>query len=102
MEKLGIEMVGDRVAIIRDAADKQKRGILLPDDVSEKYRSRTGIIVAVGPGRMSPEGELVPLSSKLVVGKRIMYSPYGGGLFEMPDKTELVILQEGEIWAVLP
>jgi chaperonin GroES len=102
MPKVDIEMVGDRVAIIRDAANEKMGSIILPDDAREKLRPRTGIIVALGPGRRSPEGQLVPLSPKLVEGKRIVYSPYGGGIFTMPDKTEILILQEGEIWAVLP
>ena len=70
-----IKPLGDRVVIKPSAAEeKTKGGIILPDTAKEK--PVVGEIVAVGPGKKSDEGKLVPLELK--VGDKVLYGKYSG------------------------
>ena len=70
-----IKPLGDRVVIRPSAAEeKTKGGIILPDTAKEK--PVVGEIVAVGPGKKSDEGKLVPLELK--VGDKVLYGKYSG------------------------
>lgn len=48
-------------------------GIIIPDTAKEKPEQ--GKVVAVGPGKKSDDGKVVPVSVK--VGDKIMFSKYG-------------------------
>jgi len=65
---------GDRV-LVKPAPQEEMTsfGIIIPDTTKEKPEQ--GTVVAVGPGKKSDEGRVIPLSVK--VGDRIMFSKYG-------------------------
>ncbi len=48
-------------------------GIIIPDTAKEKPEQ--GTVVAVGAGKRSDDGKVVPLSVK--VGDKVMFSKYG-------------------------
>ena len=52
--KFNVQPVGDRVLVKREekAAKKSVSGIIIPDS-AEKEKSKRGIIIAVGPGRVN-------------------------------------------------
>lgn len=65
---------GDRVLVKPVAAEETTSfGIILPSDSKEKPEK--GSVVAVGPGKKTDDGKVVPVGVK--VGDTIMFSKYG-------------------------
>jgi len=71
-----------------------KGGIVLPDTVKEKPQE--GKVIAVGPGRRSEDGKVIPMDVK--VGDIVIYAKYGGTEIKVDDE-ELMILRESDILA---
>lgn len=65
---------GDNVLVRPEAVEQTTAfGIIIPDTAKEK--PETGVVVAVGEGRTTDEGGVVPMRVK--VGDKIMFSKYG-------------------------
>ena len=90
--------LGDRVLVRTIEADtKTKSGIIIPDTVS-KERPEQGVVVAVGEGRTTDEGKIIPSSVK--VGDVIIFSKYGPDEVKI-DNEEYYILSESNILAIV-
>lgn len=100
MSNINVKPLGDRVLVeplSAEAAAKTKSGIIIPDTVS-KERGEQGTVVAVGPGRRTDDGKVVPLSVKK--GDRIIFSKYGPDEIKVEGK-EYFIISEANILAVI-
>jgi chaperonin GroES len=87
----------DRVVVKRVDADTQSAGgIIIPDNVAEKPDQ--GIVLAVGQGRRTEEGTLIPMS--LTVNDRVLFGKNTGDLIKIQGE-ELLVLKESEIYAVI-
>lgn len=87
----------DRVVVKRtDAETKTATGLIIPDNVAEKPDQ--GTVVAVGPGRRTPEGTLIPTS--VSVGDRVLFGKFAGQQVKIKGE-EVLILSEDEIYAVI-
>jgi chaperonin GroES len=94
---MNIKPLGDRVLIqALDAEQVSKSGIIIPDTAKE--RPSEGKIVAVGPGRLTDEGNRI--SPEVKKGDRVLYGKYSGTEVKV-DGTEYLILRESDILAVL-
>ena len=71
-------------------------GIVIPDTAKEKPQE--GTILAIGPGKRSDSGELIPMD--VSVGDRVMYSKYGGTEIKV-DGDELLILSSRDVLAIV-
>lgn len=90
-----IAPLGDRVVIKPTAQEEvSKGGIVLPDTAKEKPQE--GKIIAVGPGRLTEDGNRIAMEVKK--GDKVIYSKYAGTEFKLNDE-ELVIMREGDILA---
>jgi chaperonin GroES len=90
-----IEPLGDRVVIKPLPKEEvSKGGIVLPDTAKEKPQE--GKIIAVGPGRLTEDGNRIAMEVKK--GDKVIYSKYAGSEFKLDDE-ELVIMREGDILA---
>jgi chaperonin GroES len=90
-----IEPLGDRVVIKPTPKEEvSKGGIVLPDTAKEKPQE--GKIIAVGPGRLTEEGNRIAMEVKK--GDKVIYSKYAGTEFKL-DTEELIIMREGDILA---
>jgi chaperonin GroES len=69
-------------------------GILIPDTAKEKPQE--GKVLAVGPGRLTDEGNRLPMDVK--VGDIVIYAKYGGTEIK-DEEEELMILRESDILA---
>jgi len=78
-----------------DREEVTKGGIFLPDTAKEKPQE--GEILAVGPGRLSEEGQRIPLDVK--VGDIVIYSKYGGTELKS-EGEEYMILRESDVLAI--
>ena len=90
-----IQPLGDRVVIKPTPKEEvSKGGIVLPDTAKEKPQE--GKIIAVGPGRLTEEGNRIAMDVKK--GDKVIYSKYAGTEFKL-DNDELIIMREGDILA---
>ena len=78
-----------------EAEEVTKGGIVLPDTAKEKPRE--GEVVAVGPGKVSESGALIPIEVK--VGDKVMYAKYGGTEVKIGGE-EYVILRQEDVLAI--
>ncbi len=94
---MNIQPLQDRVLVKPlEAGEMKKGGIIIPDTAKEKPQE--GEIIAVGPGRTSDEGKLIPVNVK--VGDKILYGKYSGTEVTV-DGIEYLFMRESDILAVL-
>ena len=92
-----IQPLADRIMVeVLEAKDVTKGGIVLPDSAKEKPQEAK--VVAVGKGKVSDEGKLIPTEVK--VGDKILFGKYSGTEITM-DGTEYLILKEEDILAII-
>jgi len=92
-----ISPLHDRVLLKRIEEKEVKRGsIIIPDTAKEKPQEAE--VIAVGKGRTTDEGKLIPLLVK--VGDKVLIGKYAGTEVTI-DGEEHIILREEEILAVL-
>jgi chaperonin GroES len=97
MSKINISPLADRVVVLpREAEEKTKGGIILPDTAKEKPIE--GTIVAVGTGKVSDDGKNIPLTVK--VGDKVLYGKYSGTEITV-DGQDYLIMRESDIFAIV-
>jgi chaperonin GroES len=95
---MNLKPLADRVVVKPSAAEeKTKGGIIVPDTAKEK--PVWGEVIAIGPGKTSDEGKLIPLEVK--VGDCVLYGKYSGTEVTI-DGEELLIMRESDIFAIMP
>ncbi len=77
--------------------EKTKSGILLPE-TAEKEKPEQGKVIAVGPGRKTSAGKIVPMDVK--VGQKVLFKKYGPDEIKVDDK-EYLIAKEEDILAII-
>ncbi len=77
--------------------EKTKTGILLPE-TAEKERPEQGKVIAVGPGRKTSSGKIIPVAVK--VGQKVLFKKYGPDEIKV-DGKEYLIAREEDILAVI-
>jgi len=77
--------------------EKTKTGILLPE-TAEKEKPEQGKVIAVGPGRKTPSGKVIPLGVK--PGDKVLFTKYGPNEIKVGDK-EYLIAKEEDILAII-
>jgi chaperonin GroES len=94
---MNIKPLGDRVVVKpAPAEEKTKGGIILPDTAKEK--PVIGEIMAVGQGRRSDEGKLIPIDLK--VGDKVLYGKYSGTEVSL-NGQEYLIMREADIFGIV-
>lgn len=87
----------DRVVIKRIEADTQtSSGIIIPDTATEKPDQ--GIVLAVGTGRRTEAGDLVPMSVKQ--DDKVLFGKFAGQTVKIQGE-EVLVLREDEIYGVI-
>lgn len=87
----------DRILIKRiEEKETVKGGIIIPDSAKEKPQE--GEVIAVGNGRKTEEGKVVPLDVK--AGDRILFGKYSGAEIKIDDQ-EYLIVKEDEVLGVI-
>ena len=90
--------LNDRIII--ELVEKEERtasGIFLPDTAA-KEKPQTGVVIAVGPGKLNDKGERVAVDVK--VGDEVVFAKYSGSEFTHEGKKYL-ILAEHDVLAVI-
>ena len=87
----------DRLIVKRiDEEAKTAGGIIIPDTAKEKPQE--GKVIAVGKGRVSEDGKLLPLD--VHKGDRVLFTKYAGSEIEVGGDEHLII-REDDVLGVL-
>ena len=94
---MAIKPLGDRV-LIKPVTDKEEKigNIYIPDTAKEKPIE--GIIVEVGPGKVSDDGKTIPM--QVTKGQKVLYGKYSGTEIKEGGQ-EYLIVRESDILAVI-
>lgn len=87
----------DRILVQRIEEEKTtKGGIIIPDTAKEKPQQ--GKVIAVGKGKKTEDGKLLPLDVK--VGDRILFGKYAGTEIKL-DGKEFLMMREDDVLGVI-
>ena len=86
-----IRPLQDRVIVKRlEEEEKTKGGIIIPDTAKEKPQE--GKIVAVGKGKVTEDGKVIPLDVK--AGDKILFGKYSGTEIKIEGEEHLIMREE--------
>jgi chaperonin GroES len=92
-----IRPLHDRIIVKRlDEEKKTASGIVIPDTAAEKPDQ--GEVVAVGAGRRSDNGVLIPLD--VHAGDRVLFGKYSGQTVRVKG-DELLVMREEDIMGIV-
>jgi chaperonin GroES len=95
--KTSLKPLEDRILVRPEEGEETTiSGIVIPDTAKEKPQQ--GTVLAVGPGKRSDTGDLIPMDVK--EGDKVMYSKYGGTEIKI-DGEELLILSARDVLAIV-
>jgi len=93
--KTKLQPLGDRIVVKPIEQEEVTKGsIVLPDTAKEKPQE--GEIIAVGPGKLTEDGNRLSLDVK--VGDRVIFARYAGTEVKLNDE-KLLIMHESDIMA---
>jgi chaperonin GroES len=94
---MALRPLHDRVIVKRlDNERTTASGIVIPESAAEKPDQ--GEVVAVGPGKKTEDGKVLPVDLK--VGDKVLFGKYAGQAVKV-DGEELLVIREEEILAVM-
>ncbi len=94
MKKVAFEALGNRVVVrLIPHEEKSPGGIIIPEDAQR--RPEEAKVVAVGPGRLLNNGDLVPITLKK--GDHVLIVKYGGAEVKINGQDMLILDADSEI-----
>ncbi|MDT8440657.1 MAG: co-chaperone GroES [Desulfuromonadales bacterium] len=94
---MNIRPLHDRIIVERlEEETKTAGGIIIPDTAKEKPQQ--GKIVAVGKGKSTEDGKLLPLDVK--VGDKVLFGKYAGTEIKIEGR-EYLMMREDDILGVV-
>jgi len=93
--KIKFKPAGDRVLVKPEVKEDEKTasGIIIPD-TAQKEKPERGTIVAVGEGKRTDKGDMLPMRFK--AGDKVMFSKYGYDEVTI-DEEEYYVITESNI-----
>ncbi len=96
-QRVGFVPTLDRILVQRiEVKNESKGGIILPD--SSKEKPREGIVVAVGSGRITKEGDQIPIA--LANGDHVVFGPFAGSEVQL-DSGDYLLLNEDDVFGII-
>jgi chaperonin GroES len=93
---LELQPIGDKIAVQKlDPDERTKGGVIIPDIAQEE--SNFGKVLAVGPGRYSDSGDLIPMQCK--VGDMVYYPKFAAKKIEI-EEEEFYLMREIELLTI--
>lgn len=94
---MNLKPLHDRIIVKTSQPEEvTKGGIIIPDTAKEKPQE--GEIVAVGQGKTTEDGKLIPLQVK--VGDKVLYGKYAGTEVSV-DGEEYMMMREADVFAII-
>ena len=95
--KCPILPLGDRIVILPNDEGEQMYGnIVVPDAGKEK--PEMGTVLAVGPGRISTDGTLIP--NRIKVGVTVIVPKFGAQVVTIDNET-FIIASENDVLGII-
>lgn len=92
-----LQPLEDRIVVRpAEAEETTVSGLVIPDSAKEKPQQ--GVVLAVGPGRRTDAGELIP--TEVATGDTVVYSKYGGTEISIAGE-DLLILTSRDVLAIV-
>ena len=89
--------LGDKIIILpQDEGEQMYGNIVVPDTGKEK--PEIGTVLAVGPGRISTNGTLIP--NRIKVGQTIMLPKFGAQVVVVENET-YVVASENDVLGII-
>ena len=89
--------LGDKIVILPQEEGEQMYGnIVIPD--SDKERPEMGTVMAVGPGRISTNGTLIP--NTLKAGQTVMVPKFGAQVVVVENET-YIMASENDVLGII-
>ena len=95
--KCPIIPLNDKIVILPQEEGEQTYGSIIVPDMG-KEKPEMGEVLAVGPGRISTDGTLIP--NKLKVGQTIMVPKFGAQVVVIENET-YVIASENDVLGIV-
>jgi chaperonin GroES len=97
MQQMKLRPMQDRIIVKRlEEETKTAGGILIPDTAKEKPQK--GEVVAVGNGKKTDDGKVIPLDVK--AGDKVLFGKYAGTEIKI-EGEEYLIMREDDILGVM-
>ena len=89
--------LGDKIVILPQEEGEQMYGnIIVPDAGQEK--PEMGTVLAVGPGRISTDGTLIP--NRIEVGVTVMVPKFGAQVITVENET-YIVASENDVLGII-
>ena len=89
--------LGDKIVILpQEEGEQMYRNIIVPDAGQEK--PEMGTVLAVGPGRISTDGTLIP--NRLEVGVTVMVPKFGAQVVVVENET-YIVASENDVLGII-
>ncbi len=96
-EPMKVKPLADRILVRRlEEEEKTKGGIIIPDTAKEKPIQ--GKVIAVGKGKLTEEGKLIPLEVK--AGDKVLFGKYAGTEVKIEGEEHL-IMREDDVLGII-
>lgn len=95
---MNIKPLSDHILIEPIKEEEKTRGGIFLPETAEKEKSEQGKVIAVGQGKRTDDGKIIPILVK--VGDRVLFSKYGPTEIKIDDK-EYLIASESDILAII-
>jgi len=97
LQQVKIKPLEDRIVVQANEAEQTTAsGLVIPDTAKEKPQE--GTVIAVGPGRISDQGERIKVD--VSEGDVVVYSKYGGTEIKLGGE-EYLILSARDVLAIV-
>jgi len=94
---MNIRPLHDRIIVERlEEEATTASGIIIPDSAKEKPQQ--GNVIAVGKGKMTEDGKVLPLDVK--VGNKVLFGKYAGTDVKL-DGKEYLMMREDDVLGVV-
>ena len=97
MTESPITPLGDKIIILPQEEGEQTYGNIVVPDIG-KEKPEIGTVLAVGPGRISTDGTLIP--NRIEVGATVMVPKFGAQTVEVENET-YVVASENDVLGII-
>ena len=95
--KCPIAPLGDKIVILPQEEGESMYGNLVVPDIGQE-RPEMGTVLAVGPGRISTDGTLIP--NKVKIGQTIMVPKFGSQTVVVENETYIMV-SENDVLGII-
>ena len=89
--------LGDKIIILPQDEGEQTYGNIVVPDIG-KEKPEIGTVLAVGPGRISTDGTLIP--NRIEVGQTVMVPKFGAQVVVVENET-YVVASENDVLGII-